>query len=401
MKHYLLLVVVLMHSSLMAQQGKPPSSPWNLQELLQTPGTAPTDSCNLPGFKAFFYEGIEYKTKPTKVFAYYKTPAGSAPKGGWPAVVCVHGGGGTAFPEWVQAWVDRGYAAIAMDLEGHLPIGNFPNRQWHADAGPSRITTFGDIELADREQWFYHAVADVIRANSLLRSFPEINSSKIGVHGISWGAVITSTVMGLDDRFSFAVPVYGCGFLYESVAANFEKYFKVMTEEQLHAYKTKWDPSLYIPYTKMPVLWYNGTNDGAFPLDIWKKSIALDTAQKYLSVPVTSEHGHIWNQPEIFAFADMVTKKEKAFIQVGTAYLQNNTATVRIKGNNKNTKAVLCYTTDTTNWQNRKWQIISAQVKNGVVTAKLPAMSTAFYFNVTDNRNITLSSPYLEVDRKK
>ena len=47
----------------------------------------------------------------------YLESAESSSGGGWPAVICVHGGGGTAFPAWVQAWVDRGYAAIALDME--------------------------------------------------------------------------------------------------------------------------------------------------------------------------------------------------------------------------------------------------------------------------------------------
>ena len=33
--------------------------------------------------------------------------------------------------------------------------------------------------------------------------------------GISWGGVITSTVIGIDDRFAFAIPTYGCGDLAE------------------------------------------------------------------------------------------------------------------------------------------------------------------------------------------
>lgn len=399
MRVFLTLVIILRCFQPHAQEINSVQSPWNLLELFQKPNSYDTDTCSIEGFRSLFYEGAEYKTKPTKVFAYYKTPSGKIPEGGWPAVVCVHGGGGTAFPEWVQTWVNRGYAAIAMDLEGHLPVGTFPNRPWHADGGPARITAFGDIELADREQWFYHAVADVIRANSLLRSFPEINSNKIGIHGISWGAVISSAVIGLDNRFSFAIPVYGCGFLHESQAPNFEKYFKLMTEDQLRAYKSRWDPSLYIPYAKMPTLWYNGSNDGAFPLDIWKKSTALDTAQKYLSVPITSEHGHIWNQPEIFAFADMVTKKGKPLSQIGNAYLQNKVAHVRLKGSNKNTRAVLVYTVDNGHWQQRKWQMVPATVKNNIVSAKLPTSATAFYFNVTD-RGLTLSSAYMEVDAK-
>jgi dienelactone hydrolase len=392
-----LFFIALLHSTVQAQPDQLPDSPWGLKALFQTPQTHPATCCAIPGMKALFYEGTEYKSRPTKVFAYYKAPAGTPPAGGWPAVVCVHGGGGTAFPGWVQAWVDRGYAAIAMDVEGHLPIGDFPNRQWHADGGPPRITTFGDIEIADREQWFYHAVADVIRANSLLRSFPEINKAKIGLHGISWGGVITSAVIGLDNRFAFAIPIYGCGYLYETTDPGFGKYFKVMTAGQMEAYKSKWDPSLYIPHAKMPVLWYNGSNDGAFPLDIWQKSALLVSKQRYLSIPVTSEHGHIWNQPEVFAFADMVVKGGQPLLEIGQAVLVKNKASVQVAGKATIAQAVLCYTTDTGDWQKRKWLQVPAEIQKISVSAAIPAGATAFYFNITDDCKLNLSTPYVEI----
>jgi len=106
--------------------------------------------------------------------------------------------------------------------------GNFPLDQGHPNAGPKRISWFGDIALPDTEQWFYHAVADVIRANSLLRSFPEINPKKIGLTGISWGGTIVSTVAGVDPRFAFIIPVYGGGLIVRlldlSVRAEYEHF---------------------------------------------------------------------------------------------------------------------------------------------------------------------------------
>ncbi|MEO5997079.1 MAG: acetylxylan esterase [Chitinophagaceae bacterium] len=379
------------------------SSPWDTIEVYKTPNIFSTDFCKLNGFESFFYEGLEYKAKKTRVFAYYKKPEGTPPAGGWPAVICVHGGGGTAFPDWVQTWVNHGYAAIAMDLEGHLPKDSFPNREWHEYAGPPRITTFGDIELADREQWFFHAVADVIKANSLLLSFPGINKNKIGIHGISWGGVVTSAVIGIDHRLAFAIPVYGCGFLYESTCVSFKKYFDVMTPGQLMNYKSKWDPSLYLPNCTIPTLFYIGSNDGAFPLDIWQKSALLVKGTRALCIPVSSEHGHIWNQKEIFAFADAVVKNGSPLLQVGEAKIINGMAMVDISIFTTSRELPvstieLVYTKDTCNWQARKWLSIPGRLKDNTAFVELPPLTTAFYFNITDKQGLRFSSPYKSIN---
>ena len=81
-----------------------------------------------------------------------------------------------------------------------------------------------------KDQWTYHAVAAVIRGHSLLRSFPEVDAEQIGVTGVSWGGYLTCIVDGVDSRFKFAVPVYGCGYLYEN--SRWLGEFKAMGEDK-------------------------------------------------------------------------------------------------------------------------------------------------------------------------
>ena len=64
---------------------------------------------------------------------------------------------------------------------------------------------------ADEDQWVYHAVASVVRANSFMRSLPDVDPERIGVTGVSWGGFLTCIAASIDDRFRFAAPVYGCG----------------------------------------------------------------------------------------------------------------------------------------------------------------------------------------------
>ena len=192
-------------------------------------------------------------------------------------MVLIHGGGGTAFAEWVRMWNARGYAAIAMDTTGAVPARAVdaktlwnPERKRTEFSGPAGWGDFANVDLAPEDQWSYHAVAAVIRGHSLLRSMPAVDANRIGVTGISWGGYLTSIVAGMDSRFRFAAPVYGCGFLGEDSAwlKDFAKLGPVRTERWL----SLWDPSQYIGGARMPMLWVNGTNDFAYPLPSWRKS---------------------------------------------------------------------------------------------------------------------------------
>ena len=163
--------------------------------------------------KAIALESVVYNDKKTNVFAYFGIPETATPENKVPAVVLVHGGGGTAFPEWVQLWVDAGYAAIAIDTEGRVNVGGIsawnPQSTVVSDVygGPNNdnlSTSFRDIN----KQWMYFAVSAAMKANSFLRRDMRIDKNKVGITGISWGGVITSLTMCADERFAFAVPVY-------------------------------------------------------------------------------------------------------------------------------------------------------------------------------------------------
>ena len=70
--------------------------------------------------QGLFFEVLPYLGDSTKVFCWYGVPENLAEGEKVPAVVLVHGGGGTVFPDWVKKWTDRGYAAISLALEGQV-----------------------------------------------------------------------------------------------------------------------------------------------------------------------------------------------------------------------------------------------------------------------------------------
>ena len=141
---------------------------WPLDDLYQPPHTHPAPSYGAGDIHSLFYEGLPWRGRPTRFFAYYGLPehSGEDPV---PGMVLVHGGGGKAFAEWVRMWNARGYAAIAMDWYGGVPEGETVDDRLHEWA-PPRHPSFDRALDAPDEQWPYHGAAAVILAHSFLRS---------------------------------------------------------------------------------------------------------------------------------------------------------------------------------------------------------------------------------------
>ena len=250
--------------------------PWDKAELFAAPKHYPSDQFNVSGVTSILYEGLNYKGTLARFYAYYGVPEGQAPATGWPAIVLVHGGGGTASAKWVKQWNEHGYAAISMDLEGHLPKpGPHNKRPGHEWSGPHRSSHFEEKAIHKGqpvdEHWFYDAIGGVVRADSLLRSFPEIDKDRIGIAGFSWGGVLTSVSLGVDSRFRFGITHTGCGFLHEG-DSHLGDSFRRRSPEKLQESLALYEPSTYLPNVTAPVLRTSSPTDSHFPLDCEQKS---------------------------------------------------------------------------------------------------------------------------------
>lgn len=370
--------------------------PWNLDELFEVPKWKTTDKAAKEGMTGILYSSIAYDGNPVQVFAYYSKPQGTAPPEGWPAVVCIHGGGGTAFDAWVKLWNEHGYAAISIDLEGHLPISktkesNRP-RLPTDNPGPSRVGVFGDYAKPIKQQWYYHAVAQAVIAHSLIRSFPEVNKQKIGVTGISWGGTLTSTTIGVDNRFKFAVPVYGCGFLPDSDGHQGES---IKPGQQTNVVNTNFDGSAYFKNVTIPTLWVNGTNDKHFTMPITQQSSRAVRGPSILRYQFEMSHGHRagWRPEEIYAFADSVVNEGKPLVQFEKPTVDGDRASVNCTASTKITSAQLVYTEDSKSaWPKRKWRKTPATISLTTINAAVPEDAVAFYFSATDERNLMTTS---------
>ncbi len=363
--------------------------------------------------QSIIYQGSSINGEPSEVFAFYASPKipGNPATEKVSGIVLIHGGGGTAFSDWVWMWAQRGYAAIAMDLSGRRPPApkfdesenkladsNHPRnkrmRIEHGGLDQTHVEKFDSIGGRVDDDWPYHAAANVMRAHTLLRSFPEVDADRTAVTGISWGGYTTCLVASLDDRFKAAVPVYGCGFLHEGESVQKPSIDKL--GDRREAWVAAYDPSSHLAKCKIPTFWVNGTHDVHYVLDSYAKSYALVKGPRTFRIEPQMRHSHAagWEPKEIGIYVDSVLNGGVPLPQVGPLTVTDDgTVSVDYTSKSKITDAKLFYTGDTGIRSKRKWHSIPATVQNNHVIAKgLPKNANTYLMTLTDERGAMVTS---------
>ena len=359
------------------------------------PVVYPFDKSTLPfkvadSIKAVQIKGVDFQGKPSRFFCWYGVPAHKAGEK-VPGIVLVHGGGGTAYAKWVEVWNSRGYAAIAMDT-----CGNIPQCEWEKKHKPVRNPEHGatekekyTVDIPQTDQWSYHAVAEIMLAHSFLRSLDGVDKDRIGVTGVSWGGYLTTLVAGVDDRFAFAIPVYGCGF-YRGTYFYPAMIKRKNTDEKFAKWCKYWDANLFLVNAKMPMLFVNGTNDHFFYLDSWTKTVKIP-ANAYTALQVKMGHSHAQaDVPSVRAFADMVTMGKAKFPRLIAEGVENGVAFAEFDCEVPVVSAQYNYSQDNCESTKRNWSKIDIKIKGSGkvrVECKVPDNAVIGYFNVYIKNN--------------
>ncbi len=368
--------------------------PWDVAAFQKPPATTPAPlPPGVEGVQAVFFDGPPFQGRPTKVFAYYGLPKDVSGK--VPGMVLVHGGAGTAYADWVKLWNARGYAAIAFDHFGGLPEKVDGKWKRNPDGGPDHGGVW-QMAWPLRDQWMYHAVADTMLAASFLASLPGVDPDRIGLTGISWGAVVACITAGVDSRFRFVAPVYGCGFLSWPWKDGSQFVGKNDPPERLARWRDTWDPANYLGRAKMPFLWINGTNDFAFTPRSWQLSQERVAGPRTASLRLRMEHMQGVGQApeEIAAFADAILKGGKPLPRVTGQGRDGASVWVEYESEVPVSSALLLWTPDSGLWPNRRWETVPAEVDAGRrrVSATLPEDAVVYAFQLQDERGLVVSS---------
>ena len=376
----------------------------------EVPEFAPDGEYN--GIKAVTFDGFEMGGRKTKIFAYLAFPEDANEN--TPAVVLIHGGGGHAYLEWVKQWLDAGYAVIAPDVTGYFPTeinagATTDSDKWtHSLIGVFEADGYAVIPDNDGmahstgapdKQWMYHAVGAVIRSFSILSQSGKAAPDKIGVVGISWGAVITSIYIGYDSRPAFAVPIYGSAYLADSLS-----YMKNMFAEE--STLALWSAEDRLDTVTCPVLWLCSDYDGNFSLN--SNCMSYLATEKNngtrLSVVTGMRHSHeeAWKRKEPLAFADSIVNGAEPMPEFVT-FPTGESLQCSVSGASR---AWLCYITeemtyslsDETNplstMPDQAWHRRALTVEGDRICGEMPAGVVMYYISVSGD-GCTVSTPII------
>ena len=309
--------------------------------------------------------------KSVDIFALFSYPKGAK---SLPAFVWNQGGLYQATPYWTEFGAKRGYAVLCIDfpIPGYRSTGGYP-----INSG---------VELGDdpRKAPIYHGAVALLRAVSYLESRPEVDKTRIGMAGSSWGGFYTTLMAGLDPRLKAASSMFGAGSLqlgnawWDGQGPN---------PKRDEAFRKRWastlDPALRLPQSKTPIAWFTGTNDSFYWLPAVLDSHARAAGPKHLSLLPNYNHALTPAiDDQVFAWLDVHLKGKPSFLTVGPLEIvaKDHQATWSFKGPRKavSAKLLLSYG-EPGNWVSRYWLELPGKLEGQTCMAVMPKATLQGY----------------------
>lgn len=165
----------------------------------------------LARYRAFYLEMDAIPGKRVRLYVWLGVPKGGAQLGvQLPAVLHIHGGSQTAYPEQVRYWAERGYVSCSYDWSGPIrererfsDLISLPGADPMHELDPMRSVMLTRLLIAYR------------MTNWLARQ-PEVDADRIGAYGISWGGSILWLLNHYSDKLRAVAPIYGCGRIIDA-----------------------------------------------------------------------------------------------------------------------------------------------------------------------------------------
>ena len=240
-----------------------------------------------------------------RIAGWYCRPRESYLPPPYPALLLVPGY--ISEPTLPKSWARMGYAAVGVAPRGKL------RSNLHFNPGyPGLLTS----NIVDRHTYAYRGFyVDAARAVDFVLSRPEVDHSRIGVHGSSQGGALTITTAALRaDAITVGVAgaPYLCGFMDAAELTHSWPYEEI--NDYLRAYPERagavretlnyFDGINFAPLIRCPMLVYIGLGDDVCPPETGYALHDALTCPKELHTYRRCAHdaGIYWEMPSVEAF---------------------------------------------------------------------------------------------------
>ncbi|MFA5840004.1 MAG: alpha/beta fold hydrolase [Candidatus Margulisiibacteriota bacterium] len=368
-------------------------------QALGTEGSQTLRAYRLSGveIEEIFYESLPYKGVPVHIFGYFCHPIKF--KGKLPAVLLVHGGGGSASLNRSIILARKGYAVLAIDLPG-----KGEKRAGSRSTGPDMdVANLLNAKAPFENNYLVNAVAATRNAITYLAQRKEVDPSRIGMVGLSWGGVITLLTNGQDDRLKAAVNVFGAGYIPEG--CTWQDWFTKMSSEEITNWDNSLDPKNFLKSQHAPILFITGTNDHCYYLPTFQKSYNQVPVEKELCLIPNLRHQFFEaEQAIVWRWIDIYLKEGGSFPAItqlpGTEKDGKIKLTINasVSGEARITRATLYYSLNGPSyWTKKRWHPIPGQFKKGVFSFLIPSTlvkpEILYFISVFDTKGGISSTP--------
>lgn len=361
------------------------SSFWEIDKLRTAPKvemSAETTEHSANGDIAcheIFYDSPGPDGKSLRIFAYFTYP--TAKKGTkLPGIIIVHGGTGRADKAQAVAYASLGYAALSMDLPG-----KGGGREGSRSEGPDMADdVIFKMTPSPRDSFLYSAVNSVCRAVSVMSNSTQVDSTRIGVVGSSWGGVITLVANGIDSRISAACTIYGAGYIPDESCWLAHGNMKHLSKKQIQSWREHFDPSSYLASQSGKTLFLGATQDGYYPLRPFLKTYQNAKCEKALCLTPNKSHDlDDACKGDILKWFDWALRSGPA---LPTLKMAQAAGKLKITANGaRPVTAVSLVTADGVEYEKATWKADELTGKDGMWAAEAPKPTVPYYLTARDD----------------
>lgn len=329
--------------------------------------------------------------------------------GVYPGMMIYHGGGGHA--EYIlselQKYAALGYVTFGIDepnIASVQKISPYSTGPW--TSAPSGEAPRFNVTGGAQNSTLCDAIVGSVEAFNLLSSQVNVDANKMAVTGPSWGGYLTTFVSGLlGNKVKAAYSSYGCGY-YEA-GSFWSTSIAAMSAADREVWLTYLDAGRRAPGITAPYFIEQPSNDTFFWPEAVQATLDAIPGTKNRFIMANINHALIPTSPAMKELYMGYYLKDLgnpfSSINVINSEPQTNGSlnvniNVTLPPGISATKVELFYCQRVSNWQSRIWSSIPALLVSGTtyrvnLTALMVNQGVNFYANLTDSRQIQVSSP--------